>query len=512
MSTKINARSPFYLESEAPTLAEGALTCELAGLANFSVASDGSITEPTLLNGTIIDREHESFAALNIGDSSVARTVDYTIKIPDKFSNSDDGTIICTASATQFPPDASCNPSTNTNMATFAGTISDITNLDTSAQTVSLGSFFTQQSGATFKEYTVTRIGSSAIDFSLSGTGVSQTLSFTTTSTGVSATFTVTASNNDDTCTTTSNSFTVTAAATGALGCTGDGGINLTGGSISQAGVINRPSYTAVADLYKVYVGAVDYTSTNYPANTSTSSRTVTLKMYFRVPSAYTNATPQGSTTLSEYLLCEKDVTQAGTTLPSIACGDERIRYSGFRIANTGDIVTGDASVTIDGISCDFFADTGTDNDTAFDKVTVNTSRNIRVTITVPSGFSNTGNNILCTITREQPAEFNPCAGLSGTFYISAGVTNSGGHCGLVYSALLAVSGSSALGQQVCLNNTPYNGGNRWYIATTAPTASAGGDINAPYKVVQISEFGIILSTAKVNCDTQASGSDVQIE
>ena len=238
MSTKINARSPFYLESEAPTLAEGALTCELAGLANFSVASDGSITEPTLLNGTIIDREHESFAALNIGDSSVARTVDYTIKIPDKFSNSDDGTIICTASATQFPPDASCNPSTNTNMATFAGTISNITNLDTSAQTVSLGSFFTQQSGATFKEYTITRVGSSAIDFSLSGTGVSQTLSFTTTSTGVSATFTVTASNNSDSCTTTSNSFTVTAAATGALGCTGDGGINLTGGSISQAGVI----------------------------------------------------------------------------------------------------------------------------------------------------------------------------------------------------------------------------------------------------------------------------------
>jgi hypothetical protein len=122
MSTRINARSPFYIEAEAPTPTLGAFTCTTANLTNFSVAPDGTITEPNILKGTIIDRDATSFPALNIGDSSVLRTVNYTILIPDGYSNSADKTKICPQSFTQVAPAASCDSSTNTNMATFSGT------------------------------------------------------------------------------------------------------------------------------------------------------------------------------------------------------------------------------------------------------------------------------------------------------------------------------------------------------------------------------------------------------
>jgi len=501
MSTQINARSPFYIEAEAPTITLGTFTCDVASLSNFSVASDGTITEPNVLRGTIIDRDYSSFPALSIGDSSVSRTVNYTILIPSGYSNTSDGTISCSQTFTQVAPSASCNVSTNTNMATFAGPIGNITNLNATAQTVSLGSFFTQQGGATFKKYTISRVGSSAIEFSLSGTGVSQTLSFTTASTGVSATFTVTAHNNDDSCTTSSNSFTVTAEATGSLACSD---LNITGGSITQGGTITRPSFEPIASIYKVYVGATDYTSTDYPDNTNTNDRTVTLKLYFRVPSAYDNATPSGSTDLNDFLLCTKDVFQSGTSLHTVACGDDIIAYRNIRIASTGDIVSGDGVVTVGGVEAEFSVNTkGVGTDNAFPRVRGQTPRDIGVDIVVPSGYSNTGSTISCTISREQPPEVNACAGVTGTYYITTPASSATGHCGLGnFNAKSSVNGIMTEGEVVCKNGTAFNGQNLWYGASNTLAQDYAGDTGATYRVIQIDEEGIIRQMADINCDT----------
>lgn len=509
MSTKINARSPFYIEATAPTPILGAFTCTTANLTNFSVAPDGTITEPNILKGTIIDRDATSFAALNIGDSSVSRTVNYTIRIPDGYSNTADATISCPQTFTQVAPSASCDVSTNTNMATFTGTIADITNLNETAQTVSLGSFFTQQGGATFKKYVVNRVGSSAIEFSLSGTGVSQTLSFTTASTGVSATFTVTAHNNNDSCTTSSNSFTVTAEATGSLACSD---LNITGGSITQAGVITRPSYEAIASIYKVYVGATDYTTTDYPANTNTTARTVTLKLYFRVPSGYDNATPSGSTDLNDYLLCTKDVQQAGTQLSALACGDDIIAYSGFRISQQGTIVLDDAQVTVNGVVATGVSATTDTGAAKFNEVANATARTIDVTFDIPSGYSNSG-TLTCedAVSLTQPASDNPCIVLGNEYYISNQYFSSRfGFCDNngVYSITKAVNGTIAVGEAVCDNGVPFNGGNNYYAQNENPSSSGAGNIGTTFKVIRIDNEGLISEIHTVQCESDAPFDD----
>ena len=121
MSTIINARSPFYLTATAPTVSLGTFTCTTAGLSGFAVASDGTVTEPNILRGTIIDRSDTSFAAKNVGDLSQDRTVTYTIRVPDGYTNFSDS-LACPLTATQTAPAAGssgCVPSNNNKMATF---------------------------------------------------------------------------------------------------------------------------------------------------------------------------------------------------------------------------------------------------------------------------------------------------------------------------------------------------------------------------------------------------------
>lgn len=503
--SKINARSPFYIEATEPTPTLGAFTCTTANLTNFSVSSGGAITEPNILKGTIIDRDVKSFPALNIGDSDTPRTVNYTIRIPDGYSNTADGTISCAQNFTQVAPAASCDSSTNTNMATFSGTIGNITDLDETAQTVSLGSFFTQQGGATFKKYTINRVGSSAIEYSLSGTGVSQTLSFTTASTGVSATFTVTAHNNDDSCTTSSNSFSVTAAATGSLACQD---LKVSGGSITQAGVITRPQYESIASIYKVYVGATDYTTTDYLSNPNTTERTVTLKLYFTVPSGYDNATPSGSTDLNDYLLCTKDVQQAGTQLSALECGDEIIAYSGFRISQQGTIVLDDAQVTVNGVVATGVSATTDTGAAKFAEVGTATARTIDVTFDIPSGYSNSG-TLTCedAVSLTQPASDNPCITLGSEYYIAQqGFGSRFGYCDNTgtYSITRAVSGTVAVGETVCIGGVPYNGYNLYWAQNENPTSEGAGAIGTSFQVIRIDNEGLISEIHTIHCESDS--------
>ena len=86
MSTKINARSPFFIEATEPTATLGIFDCNTANLLNFAVSSAGDVTEPSILKGTIIDRTATSFNP-NTSGSAIPRSVTYTIQIPAKYSN-----------------------------------------------------------------------------------------------------------------------------------------------------------------------------------------------------------------------------------------------------------------------------------------------------------------------------------------------------------------------------------------------------------------------------------------
>ena len=58
MSTKINARSPFFIEATEPTVTLGIFDCTTANLLNFAVKYQQETYNRTysILNGTIIDR------------------------------------------------------------------------------------------------------------------------------------------------------------------------------------------------------------------------------------------------------------------------------------------------------------------------------------------------------------------------------------------------------------------------------------------------------------------------
>lgn len=518
MSTKINARSPFYIEATEPTVSLGQFTCEKANLQDFKVQPDGTIINPRIDYGTIIDQSHDSFPALSSGDADVSRTVTYTIFIPDGYANTSEGTLDCDKTFTQVAPAAVCDSATNTNMATFSGTIGNITNLTTTtSQSVSLGSFFTQQAGATFNKYQVVQTGDAAIQFSLSGSGAAQTLTFTTASTGVTASFTVIAHNNGDSCTTTSNTFSVTAATTGDLVCThSTRGVNLTGGKILQDGTLVRPSYDD-GTIYKIFVGGTEYwtdaSETNYPSNPNTDNRTVQLDIYLRIPTHYDNATPSGSTTLSDYLLCSKSVKQDGTTAPTLNCTDEALSYEGFSISNTGDILFSEAVVRVGTTTATIVSVTGSNGEIQFDPVTSTTNRVLDVTFVIPTGYQGASTNKLCedAITVKQPPQDIIKTKCSDTteHYITVGKATVGEFCdfGYIYSARKAIGVSSTnliIGDTVCDNGSVFRGGYLFYNIRPSITSAAAGSIGGVVKYYQIDDLGNIISVVQRSCQSNS--------
>ena len=532
MSTKINSRSPFYITATEPTVSEGAFSCTTAGLANFSVESNGTIINPTILKGTIIAQDHIEFSPLGASDSATPRTVNYTIRIPDNFTNTTDGTIICPQTFTQLPP-TTCVASTNNNMAVFAGTISPLTNVSTGS-TVSLGSFFSNGTSATITSYEVLNYQGVAIDAVLTGTVPNQTLTFSTSSTCVSGTFKVRARNSVDACITDSHEFTVSSACTKSLHCTTQDAttdaVALTGGAVSSTGVVSIPNYTHTGDLTRVNIKTIagvsnttDITSdvkagnaVSALNNTTGSSRTIVLTFRFEVPTGYSNA--------GAFLDCDDTFTQPATTTPELVCTDDFIRYDGFSIASTGDIITGRGSVDVNGVTATFVRATTDISDgaggffAAFPEQQNATPRTIKITFVVPSGFSNANAQKTCDVSGfTQPPTSNPCSVTNANFFISGdSFTAKNGFCDnnkkySVNDSVTINSSSTTLlsivqGNIVCRGSSStgfdtVDGDNKYFAVTENPTSSGAGNIGASFMVIRIDDNGVITDLDRaVNC------------
>lgn len=441
MSTKINSRSPFYFSVSEPT-ATATFTCTTANLQGFSVASNGNITEPIPQFGTIIARSQTVFTPpLAVGDSNVSRTVTYTIRIPEGFSNSGQ-TIDCDVTTTQLAP-TTCDASTNNNMLVFTGTIPDQTNVS-SGSTINLGSFFTLgSSGATFKRYEIKRIGSNSFGTSLSDTTRTATLTFSTSNTCVSGTFYIRAFNNTDACFTDSNTFTVSSVCTEAFDCTT---ANLQGGILDPSGALVKPTF--IGNLQDIVIKSING-STASPAGqsvlnradqlthlayTSGADRTVVLTFKFHVPRGYSNY-GSGTTDVD----CDDTFVQRSSGNIALACGvanegDPFLEFRFFRIGKNGVIQYEQNSVIVNDLNptggayreteCEIKSVTTNISDGAggfepiFPKLTQaqanisGSAKEIRVTFKVPSSpmtFTNSGQDLTCVITRNQDVSDNPC-------------------------------------------------------------------------------------------------------
>ncbi len=538
MSTKINSRSPFYITATEPTVSEGAFSCTTAGLANFSVESNGTIINPTILKGTIIAQDHIEFAALASDGSNTPRTVNYTIRIPDNYTNTTDGTISCPQTFTQLVP-TTC-VSGNNNMAVFAGSISNLTSVSTGS-TVSLGSFFSNGTSATITSYEVLNYQGVAIDAVLTGTVPNQTLTFSTTSTCVSGTFKVRARNSVDACITDSNDFTVASACTKSLHCTTQDAttdaVALTGGAVSSTGVVSIPNYTHTGDLTRVNIKTIAGVSnttditTDVKAgnavsalnNTTGSSRTIELTFRFVVPSGYSNA--------GANLDCDDTFTQPATTTPELVCADEFISYDGFSIATTGDIITGRGTVDVNGVTATFVRATTDISDgaggfyAAFPEQPNATPRTIKITFVVPSGFSNANAQKTCDVSGfTQPPTSNPCSATNPNFFISGdSFTSQRAFCDnnkkySVNDSVTINSSSTTLlsivkGNIVCRGSASIgfdtvDGDNKYFAVTENPSSSGAGNIGASFMVIRIDDNGVITDLNRaVNC-TSDFGND----
>lgn len=498
MSTKINARSPFFIESVEPTVSLGIFDCTTANPLNYAVSSAGVITEPTLLEGTIIDRTATSFTA-NTSGSPISRSVTYTIKIPNGYSNTSDGSIDCVQTEDQPTQSPSEDPAQNSNCPTFANTISDITGLTSTGTSIDLSTYFTAGSGATISGYQVLSYPSlTAISSSIVG----NTLTFTTGSSCATATIKVIALNSADACTVDSNSFTVSSTCTDALDCSVNG-VNLIGGSISATGVISNPSYSEAHLLRIEDSGGSTITSVS-PNNGSTAID-VTLTFVFEVPNGYTNAGAELECTPPAF-------SQPTTAAPKVNLECSDATFSGFTITPQGNIIAGTVSylgntgVTPTNITTE-------SGEYKYDPVSASTSRTISVTFRVlNTAWLNYLGSITCPVELTQPPSDNACDSATGDYAIShQGFSAVNSFCdgGARYSILRQVNGTPAVGNTVCYLGSPYNGNSLFYAYATAQSQNGAGNIGTSFSVMQIDSSGTILRITTTNCQGD-DGGDIQ--
>ena len=500
MSTKINARSPFFIESTEPTVSLGIFDCTTANLLNFAVSSAGDVTEPSILKGTIIDRTATSFAA-NTSGSAISRSVTYTIQIPTGFSNTSDGTLPCVKTVDQQTQTPAEDPPQNCNCPTFSGTIPAITNLVST--TVNLATYFTAGTCSTISGYSVQNYGAAAISTLVSG----NTLQIFTKSICAATTLRVTAFNSVDACTAVSNTFSVSSACTKTLTCTttdaNNDAVNLTGGSISATGVISNPSYS-IAHLDHIEDSG-NNTITSVPANNGASAIPVTLTFVFIVTAGYTNA--------GQELECTPaDFSQPTTAAPKVNLECSDVTFSGFTITSQGNLISGNVSYlgTLTSTPTNV---TTEDGSFKYDVVASSTSRTISVTFGVlNTGWLNYNSSITCTLSLTQPPSQNACDFATGDYAISDqsfNAANSFCDNNAVWSILKQVNGTPSTGNTVCYLGSPFNGGSNWFAYNTAQVQNGAGNIGTSFSIMRIDSSGTILATSTTNCQGD-DGGDLQ--
>ena len=486
--SKINTRSPFFASFSTPTKPTPEFTCTIANGTGLSISQEGVITLPVFEQGEI-----DSFTSSDSGFSDgkyatvtvdTLRTLVFKIVIPSGFSNFSSGLLDCTLTFTQpkrvtsgTTPSCSGGPTVNGSIPT------QTLNAGGNTVTVNLASYFNQGTSS-IAGFTVNNYHTSFMQASVT----SSTLTITSLNVGGSKKLYVSAFDNDNNTCRPVQTITVTITASSAFTCTD---ANLRGGSIAQDGTITDPNLLGTITARKLSSGGG--TITNAGANSSSSSISKTIFFDITVPSNYTNA---GAT-----IECSLAMTQAGTGLDAMTCSDVTLTEQG--IYTDGSIKVG--KVTIKGT-------TGTIasfDPVNFGIVSTKTNRNIDFTITVPSGFSNTGSSVVCSKTVAQPPELNVCNfDGGGTYYMDLiSFADPQDICESISArARTEVFCTSdeidtAFGHTVCINNQPFKGFSQFYIVDTFINNNIARSNSGTFYIWQIGNNGVIEDVWEYDCD-----------
>ena len=480
MATKINVRSPFYLNLDEPQVPLPTFTCGIANILNLSIDQQGQINTPTLSYG-IIDSITSSDAGFSNGkfatvSTATARNITIRILIPAGFSNTEDVYIDCdnvvtqpaliTSQPTPEDPPVSCSGGPTTSGSIPSQTL----DVDGDSTTIDLTSYFTQgsESIAGYNIYNP----STVVNASVSG----DTLTLSSNAIGGTTTVYVSAYDNaSNSCTATQGVSVTVNAPDQTYACTNNGIAAIAGGSIAQDGTITNPNSTGTITAIKDTSGGS--TITSYPANNTGSDRSVTLFFDITAPGGYGNA---GST-----IECSLTFTQPAG-LPTFDC--DAANLSGQQISSSGIINPGSASI---GSISDWSPKT-------FSEVSTDTPRTITFTVDVPSGYSNSG-TISCPKTITQPASTPTCGTIP--LFISTGSLVPGTFCTAVYPTSTAITANvniTGLGGQVCRNGSPFNGQDLYY-AVAVSNVNVGPNYGN-FIIWQIDRNGIIQDIRESNC------------
>ena len=486
MSTKLNARSPFYLNLVEPTIPEPEFTCEVANVKNLTIDQQGQINTPDLDYGTLetITSTDSDFTNNKFATETTAtnRALVLRILIPVGYSNVSSGFIDCPKTVLQpalvtggSTPSCSGGPTKN-------GTISAKTiNGGGSFETINLASFFS--AGSTpITAFTIYNPRPSLVNASVNG----NVLTVSSNNVGGATNIQVSASDDaNNTCTATQTvTVTVNAQSGGVIPAFACGFAAFSGGSITAAGAITKPD--SVANVGTIRATANGSAITSVSQNTGSTAQNITLFFDLTAPAGFTNA---GSIVKCSFVLSQK-----GTAAAAFTCSTAGL--FGQQISSKGQVSVGSAT---SGTIASF-------TPLSFAAVDTSTSRTVNFTITIPSGFSNSG-TISCSANITQPATLPLCG--SNSFKLSGGKTTPGGFCSGIFSVVRSVKSTisgvtSNLGGQICDNNSPFDGGGFYYAVSSNATSVGPG--TGSFYIWQIDSNGIVQDVLIQNCPTDGSG------
>ena len=408
MSTKINVRSPYYIDVQEPTRPVVELTCTLIALQGFGVDEFGNVVLPNPAYGDILSYSSTdsdfSDGKFDTVSTDTSRTITFRISIPDNFSNSANDYIECDATTTQ--PEFVCTGGVTTN-----GSIPNQSlNTGGNTATIDLSSYFTQGTDP-IAGYNITNSYPSYIETSVSG----NTLTISAKQIAGTITFFVEAfDDNIATCNAT-QSIQVTLTSLVTYDCDDS---YLSGGIVNQDGSIINPNVNGT--ITAIRETALGSPITSLPANNTGSSIDHTLFFDITVPTGYTNV---GAT-----VQCSKDFTQVSSTLPEFTCDVASLTGQGIYLS--GAILQGN---TQEGTISRF-------SPTNFAIVNSTTSRSVTFFVTPPaSGYTNSGgSDIQCVKTLTQPAIETTCG--NEIYYIADTAAD-------LPSEIISLNGSSSYNQ-----------------------------------------------------------------
>tara|TARA_E500000318_G_C3568854_1_gene216914 strand:+ start:5449 stop:6978 length:1530 start_codon:yes stop_codon:yes gene_type:complete len=413
MSTKINVRSPYYLNYSEPVKPLPLFTCAYANPQNTNVDESGTITLPTLDFGqiagytsTAADFSDGTFAEVS---SDTSRTITLTITVPEGFSNANEA-IQCDVTATQPLKPVSC-------AAVVTGSVITPQTLDSGGDSVTLD--YSSSFTGTSTDFTDILTVTNTIALDVSHNQADEEITITSkVSPGTYAVY-IERIDNSTGCNGKSRVTVTVNAAAVTFDCTT---ANLLGGAIAADGTLTTPLAVGTITATKETSGGASVTSV--AANSSGAAISKTLFYDITVPSGFSNS---GNT-----VECSKTYTQNSTAVtPTFACGD--IDFDDQAILVDGNVTAGVAKwhqAPLGTSDPNYFLTITGFNPTSFDQVTSLTRRDVDYTVTVPPGFTNSGNSLTCSERVKQPAAdipIDPCAGKINSFYVGQSVLSSTG-------------------------------------------------------------------------------------